>query len=145
MSVATLKDYTTICPAAPSEVLALVALRASGPLLARSRGIIATGLAATREMVHSVPEHVEWAEPSAGTFAFVRLRGVRPGESTEAYCDALRRRANLMLMPGALFELDDTPEAGDAAQRVRVTYGRRVTVPLLGRWADDLRRCGVAT
>ena len=41
--VAQLKDYTTICPAAPSEVLALIALRAREKLLGRSRSIVMQG------------------------------------------------------------------------------------------------------
>src|SRR5262249_51977477 len=36
-----LKDYTTICSSAPSEILAIIALRGREAVLARSRGIIA--------------------------------------------------------------------------------------------------------
>lgn len=51
-----------------------------------------------------------------------------------------------MLMPGALFDLGDgVQELGnDAAQRVRVTYGRRGTPELLRRWSNDLRMHGVS-
>ena len=140
--VTQLKDYTTICPPAPSEVLGFIALRAQGALLARSRDIIGEGLAATRTMALALPEHLEWLEPRAGTFSFVKLRALGAGDSSESYCEALRARANIMLMPGALFEMDQGAE-GDAAQRVRVTYGRRDNGPKLDRWADDLRRFGV--
>ena len=87
------------------------------------------------------------SEPRGGTFSFVRIRRADGGEvNTEAYADALRRRANLMLMPGALFDLGDgVQELGnDAAQRVRVTYGRRGTPELLRRWSNDLRMHGVS-
>ncbi len=43
---ARLKDYTTICGSAPSEALALMALRQRDTLLARSRKIVADGLQA---------------------------------------------------------------------------------------------------
>jgi aspartate/methionine/tyrosine aminotransferase len=156
--VAQLKDYTTICPAAPSEVLGLIALRAQETLLARSRSFVSRGLASARQLAQSMPEHIEWLEPSAGTFAFVRLPGLRASGATstdsEDYCEALRRRANLMLMPGSLFELDESrraraareggePGTMDSAQRVRITYGRAGTPALLERWAEDLRQCGV--
>ena len=92
--------------------------------------------------VRVLAQHLEWAEPRAGTFAFVRLRG-RTGipVDAEAYCDALRARAGLMLMPGALFdhhegEGAETSESAvssaraaaptDASERVRLAGGRRI-------------------
>lgn len=110
--------------------------------------------------VRLLAQHLEWAEPRAGTFAFVRLRG-RTGipVDAEAHCDALRARVGLMLMPGALFDQCEGEGAEtsaraassaraaaptDASQRVRLTYGRKETSLLLERWAVDLRRCGVA-
>jgi len=110
--------------------------------------------------VRVLAQHLEWAEPRAGTFAFVRLRG-RTGVpvDAEAYCDALRARAGLMLMPGTLFDhhegegaetstravLSSASAAAptDASERVRLTYGRKETPLLLERWAMDLGRCGV--
>ena len=93
--VAELKDYTTICPPAPSEALALIALRAREPLLSRSRELVAAGLHAARAHVLAFPGLLEWSEPSGGTFAFVRLRG---GVAASRYCDALRERC---AMPAA--------------------------------------------
>jgi len=93
--------------------------------------------------VRVLAQHLEWAEPRAGTFAFVRLRG-RTGVpvDAEAYCDALRARAGLMLMPGTLFDhhegegaetsaravLSSASAAAptDASERVRLTGGRRI-------------------
>ena len=43
--LAAFKDYTTICNAAPSEILALIALRAGESLLARSRALVTGNLA----------------------------------------------------------------------------------------------------
>lgn len=108
--------------------------------------------------VRVLAQHLEWAEPRAGTFAFVRLRG-RTGipVNAEAYCNALRARAGLMLMPGALFDHHEgegaetsaravssasTAAPTDASERVRLTYGRKETSLLLERWALDLERCG---
>ena len=51
--IAQLKDYTTICPAAPSEALGLIAVRAHGALLARSRTMVARGLTAARELARA--------------------------------------------------------------------------------------------
>lgn len=151
--IAQLKDYSTICPPSPSEALAAIALRAQPRLLERSRAIVARGLAAAREVVARHPERLVWAEPRGGTFCFVRLREeaaaaaaeaetAASSRSSEAYCDALRARAGLMLMPGALFDVDGA-SASDAAQRVRLTYGRAGTAELLERWSEDLSIHGI--
>lgn len=135
--VAELKDYTTICPPAPSEALAFIALRAHQPLLARNRAIVGHGLNACRAHVLAQSEFLEWSEPAAGTFAFVRLRRGSTGcVSASAYCDALRQRANLMLLPSSLFACGD--------DRVRLTFGHERVPRLLGRWANDLSTHGLA-
>jgi len=54
--IAQLKDYTTICPPTPSEVLALIALRARPTLLTRSHALLAAGLEAARAVVGAHPE-----------------------------------------------------------------------------------------
>ena len=136
--VAQLKDYTTIVPAAPSQALAIVALTTGfEPLLARSRAIVARELEALRSFVRAHADvGLEWCEPSAGTFAFVRLKGLGPGGAS-AYADALRARKRLMLIPSALFE-----EAAD--DRVRLTYGLEGTAAKLERWGEDLRMYGTS-
>ena len=50
--------------------------------------------------------------------------------SAAAYCEALRRRAGIMLLPSSLFGPDD--------DRVRLTFGREETPGLLKRWSADL-------
>ena len=136
--VAERKDYTTICPPAPSEVLAAVALTSGfKPLLSRSRAIVESGLASARAFAAAhVSDGIEWCEPSSGTFAYLRLHGLGKGDAS-LYCDGLRRRSRLMLVPSALFE-----EADD--DRVRLTYGRLGTAERLERWADDLQTHGFA-
>ena len=42
---AAFKDYTTICAAAPSEILGIIALRARETILARSRALVGANLA----------------------------------------------------------------------------------------------------
>ena len=142
--VSVIKDFISICPPVPSEVLGVVALRSRGAILAAQRERVAAGLAALRGFMARHAEHFEWLEPSAGTFAFPRLRA--SGDvSSEAYCSRLRQRAGLMLMPSAIFSAHgDWDEAAGVGERVRVTFGRSQTEPLLKRWAEDLEAHGVA-
>ncbi|CAE8609255.1 unnamed protein product [Polarella glacialis] len=131
--VAELKDYTSICPPAPSEALAFIALRARRPLLDRCRGIVADGLAALRPFVAEHTEHLEWSQPTAGNCVFLRLRG---DVSAGAYCSAIHRRAGLNIVPSSLFE-----ECKN--DRLRVTYGRADLRALLDRWGALLRSHGL--
>src|SRR5438876_6132374 len=72
--VARLKDYTTICSSAPSEVLALIALRSRDRVLARSRAIVEDNLRRAGEFIAANQDDVEWIAPKAGSVAFPRFR-----------------------------------------------------------------------
>lgn len=96
---AALKDYTTICNAAPSEVLALVALRARERVLARSRAIVSANLALARAFVARNADCLEWVEPRAGSVAFPRLRR---GDAS-AWIERLIAAEGVLLLPGAEF------------------------------------------
>ena len=62
-SVSRLKDYTTICPAAPSELLATMALRSQAAIISANRLRISRGKAALRDLVTRQAEHLHWSEP----------------------------------------------------------------------------------
>lgn len=72
------KDYTTICNSAPSELLALMALRAAPQVLARSRRIIQANVAA---FVATCARHapvLSMVPPQAGSVAFAQLNLAKP-------------------------------------------------------------------
>jgi len=112
--IARLKDYTTICASAPSEILAVFALRARERVLERSRGIVLANVAAMDAFASAHAGHIDWTAPRAGTVAFPRLALDRP---VEEWADALARDAGILLLPGSVF--------GDAGSRVRIGLGRR--------------------
>ena len=139
-TVARLKDYTTICPAAPSEVLATIALRSQPTIVGANRVRLARGRDALRAVVARQAEHLEWDEPGGGSggagggpFAFVRLAD---GGSAAGYCDDLLERTGLMLLPSTLFGFGD--------ERVRVTFGHDAKLERLALWEADLQRFGTS-
>jgi aspartate/methionine/tyrosine aminotransferase len=137
--VSELKDYTTICPPAPSEALAFIALRGRGALWQRSRGIIANGLPKLRDFITNTtltyPLHTfEWCEPQGGTFAWVKFSSTS-GVSASEYCQAVRQRTSLMMVPAGLF-----PECLPFDDRIRMTYGKKGTEELLKVLEGDLRQ-----
>jgi aspartate/methionine/tyrosine aminotransferase len=70
---AAFKDYTTICSSAPSEVLALIGLRARDVVLARSRGIVAANLERLDAFFDAWSDRFTWVRPRAGSIGFPRL------------------------------------------------------------------------
>jgi len=127
MRLAALKDYTTICNAAPSEVLALIALRARERVIERSMTIIRGNVALVDAFVRRHAERVAWVPPRAGSVAFPRLRE----EDAEAFGDALVREAGVLLLPGALFDLP--------GGHFRIGLGRRALPDGLARLEEFMR------
>jgi len=121
------KHYTTICPPAPTELLAAAALRAHAPLVERSRGIITANLQLAESFFARHAARFEWRRPRAGSVALVGLRGV---VSATAYCHALAREAGVLLLPG--------PYLGAGDDCVRFGFGRLGFGEALTRYEEYL-------
>lgn len=98
-----LKDYTTICGSAPSEMLALIALRARDLVLGRSRAIIAANLPLLDDFFDRFQRQFSWVRPRAGSVAFPRLRDDSPG-AIDRFCAELVETEGVLLLPGSRFE-----------------------------------------
>jgi len=109
---ARVKDYTTICNAAPSEILALIGLRAREALLARALNIVVP----SRDAVDAfLPEHgLSWVRPRAGSTGYVRLPSSEA--SAAAFCNEFVNVEGVLLLPSIVFEHGD--------RHVRVGLGR---------------------
>ncbi|HET6869721.1 MAG TPA: aminotransferase class I/II-fold pyridoxal phosphate-dependent enzyme [Solirubrobacteraceae bacterium] len=106
-----LKDYTTICSSAPSEVLTAVALRNRHVLLERNLGIVHRNLPLLEEFFARHAETFEWVRPLAGPIGFPRVRGV---DDVERFCERLAGQG-VLLLPGGVYDEPD---------HVRVGFGR---------------------
>jgi aspartate/methionine/tyrosine aminotransferase len=98
--MASLKDYTTICSSAPSEFLAELAIRHRQRLVERNLGIIRRNLALLDRFFAAHAGRVAWVRPHAGPIAFPRIEG----EEVEAFCDRVRARASVLLLPGTMYD-----------------------------------------
>jgi aspartate/methionine/tyrosine aminotransferase len=116
-SFAAYKDYTTICAAAPSEILALAALRARDRIVRRNLDIVAGNLALLDAFFRRHAGQFDWARPRAGTVTFPRLRESGPAE---AFCADLLARKGVLLLPGEVYEYTGDGDGG----HFRVGYGR---------------------
>lgn len=97
---AAFKDYTTICASAPSEILALIGLRARDTVLARSRSIVLDGLAAVDELFLRWPQALSWVRPRGGSIGFPRLRA---GLDIDRFAAELVEAEGVLLLPGSRF------------------------------------------
>ncbi|MGZ8502543.1 MAG: aminotransferase class I/II-fold pyridoxal phosphate-dependent enzyme [Candidatus Limnocylindrales bacterium] len=112
--LAAFKDYTTICSSAPSEILAIVALRARERVLARSRAIVAVNLERLDEFFDAWPDRFSWVRPAAGSIGFPRL--TVPGVRIDDWAAQLVEAEGVLLLPGSQF--------GHPGNHFRIGFGR---------------------
>ena len=140
-AVAQVRDYTSLCSPAPSEVLGVIALRAAEALIERSRGIIAANLPLVDELLAAHAERLDWVRPKAGSIGFPRYRG---SEGIDAFNDRLVREQGVLLLPGQRLRLRRRalpprlrpPESARGGGAARPPVAR---VSVYDRIGDDVR------
>jgi aspartate/methionine/tyrosine aminotransferase len=126
--IARLKDYTTICSSAPSEILALIALRARTKVLERTMGIVRTNLSILDEFFSRNQDTFTWTRPLAGSTSFPRLaRG-----EIDHFAAALAEEEGVLLLPASQF--------GSPGNHFRLGYGRCDMPAALTRLEEFARR-----
>ncbi|HEX6576860.1 MAG TPA: aminotransferase class I/II-fold pyridoxal phosphate-dependent enzyme [Jiangellaceae bacterium] len=128
------KHFTSICNAAPSELLAAIALRNRAAIHARVRAIIAGNVPLFDAFFASWPELFDWEPPRGGCVCFPRYRG--PG-SVDELCRELVERSGIVLLPGSVFRSTLAPVPTD---RFRIGVARASVEPGLAAFDDFLRR-----
>jgi aspartate/methionine/tyrosine aminotransferase len=125
--LAEFKHYTTICNSGPSEILALMGLRARASLLARGREILQANLARLDRFFADRRGTLEWTRPRAGTIAFPRFLEEAP---VDALAARLVEDRGVLILPGSIF---DWPGA-----HFRIGFGRRNLPEALARFEEFL-------
>jgi aspartate/methionine/tyrosine aminotransferase len=97
------KFYTTICPPAPSEFLALAAWRVRDQLRTRSLARIATNLQLAEAFFARWPDLFQWRRPLAGSTALVGMNV----PSVSAYATHLAETAGVLVLPAANLGAED--------------------------------------
>lgn len=106
------RDYLSGCTAAPSETLALIALRGRDQVLGRSRALIGRNLALLDSFVDAHRDLIGWHRPRAGSTAFLRLRS---GGSADAFAAGLRESEGVLVLPGSVY--------GAPGEHIRLSFG----------------------
>jgi len=111
--VAAFKDYTTICASSPSEILALIGLRAREVVLGRSRELVLRNMAALDDLFARWPGTLSWVRPRGGSIGFPRLR---TDLDVDRFSAELVEAEGVLLLPGSRF--------GHPGNHFRIGFGR---------------------
>jgi aspartate/methionine/tyrosine aminotransferase len=119
---AAFKDYTTICSSAPSEILALIALRARERVLGRSLRIVNDNLELLDDFFRRRASWFSWVRPRGGSIGFPRLLADAPIDEFSA---ALVQAEGVLLLPASQF--------GYPGNHFRIGFGRENLPQALAR------------
>lgn len=114
-----IKDYTTLCAAGPSEVLATIALKAEETLRERTRTRCQANMARLEAFAASRPDLFAWVRPAATTVSVARIgraQLARHDGDPHAVLAHWRERGGVVVAPGPVFGCD--------ADRFRLGFGR---------------------
>lgn len=100
--VGSYKLYTSICNSAPSEILAILALRAKDQILKRNREIVLTNLKLLDEFMKRNRKSLSWHRPQSGTMAVIKLLLPIP---IERFAEDLVQKEGILIMPSSVFDL----------------------------------------
>lgn len=120
------KFYTSICPPAPSEFLAMVALRVRDQLREKNIALIEHNLALAEAFFARFPDLFTWRPPMAGSTALIRMNV----PSVTAYAETLAEDAGILIHPGTTLGSDD--------QHMRMGFGRAAFADALQRFETYL-------
>lgn len=122
-----LKDYTTICASAPSEILAIFAMADRDSIIAGHRQRIARNLDVLDDFFIGYGDCLKWNRPLGGSIGFPRLL---LQEGATEFCDTLVEETGIMLAPSSVFHFGDS--------HVRFGFGRENLPEVIDRFKDFL-------
>ena len=120
------KFYTSICPPAPSEFLAMAAWKVRDQLRDRSIAQIEKNLRLADPFFRRWMDLFTWRKPMAGSTALVGMQV----PSVTAFAAELAEKAGVLIHPAATLGADD--------QHMRMGFGRKAFGEALGEFEDYL-------
>lgn len=130
------KQYLSICNAAPSEVLADIALKASERILSRNRRIAGDNLLLLQAFFDEFPNLFDWHHPEGGVTGYPRYKG---RDGVEMFAGRLIEEEGVLVLPASVFRSDLVATPVD---RFRIGFGRSGIASSLDALRRYLRRQG---
>ena len=115
------KNYLSICNSAPSEVLALIALKNSDVILQRNRELLTKNFALLERFMEQHSDILSWVKPKGGCTAYLKLN-----ENIDSYkfAETMLERTGLLVLPASIY--------GQNAPCFRISFGRANMPEMLG-------------
>lgn len=123
-----LKDYTTICNSAPSEILSLIALRNCADIVNQQQSLLRKNLRNLYQFMGTYLDHFHWNPPLGGSVCFPRMLEV---EDTFDFCEWLVQETGIMVVPSRLFQYGD--------HHIRIGYGRKNFFEVLRNFGKQIK------
>lgn len=127
--VSQLKDYTTICGSAPSELLAIIALRNQQQIISQQIKRVRNNVTLLDTFASRHQEKIGLNLPMGGSICFPRMLGI---EDTYAFCEQLVEKTGIMMAPSRVFQYGD--------HHLRVGVGRENFPHVLGLFEQYLEQ-----
>ncbi len=121
------KDYTTICGSAPSELLAIIALRNKNSIIDQQTERVRRNIAVLESFISKYQDRFTWNRPLGGSICFPRMLGI---DNTYLFCEQLVLETGIMLAPSRVFQYGD--------QHVRIGFGRENLPEVLNIFTEYL-------
>lgn len=125
--MAAFKDYTTICNSAPSEILAISALKIKKQIVARNLSIIHDNLDLLNVFFKKHEDLFQWNTPVAGPIAFPAIKT----GNADTFCKNVLEKSGVLLLPGSLYHKD-------YRKHFRIGFGRKNMSSCLEKFDDYL-------
>ena len=125
--IMTYKDYLSICNAAPSEILAMIALNHLEKFLIPNLEKINRNLEYFADQARNSAQIKSFTSPRAGSTGFVELD---IPVSTREFCDRMVAETGVMAVPGEMF--------GWHGQYIRIGFGRENLPEAIDQFLDYL-------
>ena len=119
-----LKDYTTICSSAPSEILGLMAVRDCENIIARQMARILKNISILDEFFSQYSDCMCWNRPLGGSICFPRMSLT---DDTSEFCESLIKETGIMLVPSKIFQYGN--------HHVRIGFGREDFPEIIERFS----------
>ena len=128
------KHYLSICNAAPSERLAVIALSVKDQILQRNRALLRKNADILDTFFSRYKDLFEWKRPDGSCVSYTRYIG---RGSVESFCQSLVEENGVLLLPSSIYhsELMESP-----TDRFRIGLGRRNINNGLKAFGDYLDR-----
>lgn len=122
-AIADNKHYLSICNSAPSELLALIALRASERIVGRTMEIVRSNEAHLAAFMERHPGWLSWTPPKGGCCGFARLHLPAEVDLAEV-TERLVQEHGVLILPGENFPITEEENGEAIRKHFRVGLGR---------------------